>query len=153
MVGIAYHGNTPFDVPFISEILPGFWQGGCETGLVLPDHIDHLVSLYPWEQYKVRHELQSEMYVRAYDSTSEGPDMERVIQIAEWVNHCRQSGTVLVHCQAGLNRSGFVAAVALMIEGMSADEAIALLRDKRSPAVLCNPAFEDSLRSWDLTHP
>lgn len=146
MSGVAYHGNTPFDVPFISEIAPNLWQGGCQTGLILPTHIDHVVSLYPWERYQVRHELQSEMYVREYDSADSGPGLERIQQIAEWVHHCRESGTVLVHCQAGLNRSSFVAATALMLEGMTADEAIDLLRDRRSPAVLCNPTFEAALR-------
>jgi protein-tyrosine phosphatase len=52
----------------------------------------------------------------------------------------------LVHCQAGLNRSGVVVAYALMLNGMSAAEAIARIRERRSPAVLCNPQFERWLR-------
>lgn len=53
----------------------------------------------------------------------------------------------LIHCQAGLNRSGLLAARTLMKRGHTADEAIALLREKRSPLVLCNDAFENWLRS------
>lgn len=138
--GYAMHGNTPFDVPYISELADNLWQGGCENGLVLPDFIDHVVSLYPWEQYTARHELASQMSVRMYDSTSQGYD--QVYDIARWVNSCRKSGTVLVHCQAGLNRSSLVAATALTLDGMSGDDAVALIREKRSPACLCNPAFE-----------
>ena len=148
MVGVAYHGNTPFDVPFITEIHPGLWQGGCETGLILPGHIKHIVSLYPWEKYTINHQMKSEMYVRMYDSVDSGPGLDQIRSIAEWVNHLVEAkdGDVLVHCQAGLNRSSFVVATALILKGMSPDDAIGLLRAQRSPAVLCNPAFEAALR-------
>ena len=140
MVGVAFHGDTPFDVPFISEIAPNLWTGGCRDGLILPDHIVHLVSLYPWERYKRAHDLGSSLTVRMYDDLK-GPDADQVLTIAAWVNVCRKTGPTLVHCQAGLNRSGLVAAAALMLNGMSADDAIGLLRAKRSPAVLCNSKF------------
>jgi protein-tyrosine phosphatase len=39
--------------------------------------------------------------------------------------------TVLVHCTEGLNRSGVVAARALMATGRTADEAISLVRHRR----------------------
>jgi protein-tyrosine phosphatase len=144
MVGIARHGNTPFDVPFISQIGYNLWQGGCENGLVLPTFIKHLVSLYPWEHYTIKHELSSAMSVTMYDSLEQ--NTEEVDAIATWVNVCRKTAPVLVHCQAGLNRSSLVAARALMLSGKSADEAIKILREKRSPACLCNPAFEQYLR-------
>lgn len=144
MKGYAFHGDTPFDVPFISEIVPGLWQGGCETGLVLPRRIKHLVSLYPWERYTVNHQLASETYVRMLDSTDQGFDQVRAI--ASWVNTMRDTGqNVLVHCQAGLNRSSLVAATALVLNGdvESGSDAINLVRDKRSPACLCNPSFSE----------
>lgn len=140
MRGRAVHGNTPFDVSFISEIAPNLWQGGCETGLVLPAFIEHVVSLYPWEQYTVRHELKSSLTVRMYDSTDQG--FGQVDEIARWVAGRREEGPVLVHCQAGLNRSSLVAARALMFGGLTADEAITQIRSTRSPACLCNPSFE-----------
>ena len=140
MVGYARHGNTPFDVPFISEIADSLWQGGCENGMVLPSFIKHLVSLYPWEAYKVQHELGSWLEVQMYDSGDQG--FAQVDAIAAWVNSCRADGPTLVHCQAGLNRSSLVAARALMLEGVSAKDAISTLREKRSPACLCNPSFE-----------
>ncbi|MDB5042204.1 MAG: dual specificity protein phosphatase [Candidatus Eremiobacteraeota bacterium] len=144
MSGIAVHGNTPFDVPFISEIAENLWQGGCEEGLVLPDFIVAVVSLYPWEKYRitngaVRHEIEM------YDSTEQAFD--QVDELAALVNQHRKSGPVLVHCQAGLNRSSLIAARALMLEGMSADAAITTLREKRSQACLCNKSFERWLRS------
>jgi len=147
MSGIAIHGNTPFDVPFISKIADNLWQGGCRNGLILPKFFNHLISLYPWEQYKVKHELFSLMSVMMLDS-SEQP-FEQVDVIAAWANLCRKTGPVLVHCQAGLNRSSLITARALMLDGSSADEAIALLREKRTPACLCNSTFEEWLRRLD----
>jgi protein-tyrosine phosphatase len=147
MKGVARHGNTPFDVPYISEIAPNLWQGGCQNGLILPDFIDHIVSLYPWEEYLINHELGSNLAVKMHDS--EEQSFEQVDKIAQWVNECRKTGAVLVHCQAGLNRSSLIAGRALMLAGMSADEAISTLRTRRSPACLCNPAFEKWLRDYD----
>lgn len=151
MVGVATHGMTPFDVPFISELAPNLWQGGCQNGLILPEFIDHLVSLYPWEQYTVQHDLSSALTVRMYDSLDQAYD--QVDAIAAWVNEARKSGVVLVHCQAGLNRSSLVATRALMLGGMTADEAIKTVRSKRSPACLCNPAFESHLRGIGMNTP
>lgn len=145
MSGVAVHGNTAFDVPFISRILGNLWQGGCEDGLVLPRFIKHLVSLYPWEEYEVQHNLRSSLTVRMFDSLDQSFD--QVAAIAEWVDGCVKDGPTLVHCQAGLNRSSLVAGCALTLAGFSGQEAVELLREKRSPACLCNPAFESHLRS------
>jgi protein-tyrosine phosphatase len=130
MRGITVHGHMPFDVPLISEIDHNLWQGGCEQGSTLPRFIKHLVSLYPWERFTVRHELDSVLVARMYDSEDEA--LEQVEAIARWVNACRETGPVLVHCQAGLNRSSLVVARALMLAGKSADDAISTLREKRS---------------------
>lgn len=153
MKGTARHGNMPFDVPYISQIADRLWQGGCENGLVLPDHIKHVVSLYPWERYEICGGVRSELYVEMYDA--EDQDYEQVDAIARWINTCRDDGPVLVHCQAGLNRSSLVAARAMFLgedgHATGADRADSIIRDlraKRSPACLCNPAFEAEVRSW-----
>jgi hypothetical protein len=53
------------------------------------------------------------------------------------------------HCHAGLNRSGFAVAAYLHVHrGMRISEAIATLRERRSPIALCNHAFERTLREW-----
>lgn len=150
MVGVARYGNTPFDVPFISEIAPNLWQGGCEEGLILPEFIDHVISLYPWEKYTIAKNTRSWLEVFMYDSEDQA--FNQVDAIAQWVNDCRKSGPTLVHCQAGLNRSSLIAARALILEGMNPTEAITLLREKRSPACLCNPSFEKWLLSNQTSH-
>jgi protein-tyrosine phosphatase len=51
--------------------------------------------------------------------------------------------TVLVTCHQGWNRSGLVAALAMLEAfGMDADEAIARIRAARGPNALSNPIFE-----------
>lgn len=147
MTGTAVHGDTPFDVPFISNIEGNLWQGGCQTGLQLPHFIKHVVSLYPWESYRINHDVDSMLVVKMYDSLEQSFD--EVEAIANWINVAKKSGPVLVHCQAGLNRSSLVAARSLMLEGRTADEAISLLRTQRSEACLCNPVFEAYLRGLD----
>lgn len=153
--GVSYHGDLEFDVPFMTEVttssietaLHPLWQGGVSDGLVLPEHIKHLVSLYVWEKYRVKHEISTQMYVQMSDSLTQGFD--QLDALAQWVNHCRTTGPVLVHCQAGLNRSSLVIARALYLsEGWPGEEIVELLRAKRSPAVLCNTAFEAEVRSW-----
>jgi len=145
MKRVAVHGDTPFDVPFISEIAPNLWQGGCQDGLILPKFIKHLISLYPWEQYTVQHELSSALTVKMYDSLDQS--FHLIEGIASWINQCRKDGPTLVHCQAGLNRSSLVAVYALMLEGRSAEKSIEIVRTKRSPACLCNKSFEEWLLS------
>lgn len=145
MQGTTAHGWIPFDVPFMTEIAPNLWQGGCQAGLVLPGHIKHLLSLYKWEKYTVKHRLRTGHVVTMYDSLDQATD--DIDRWAKWVNARRRTGAVLVHCQAGLNRSSLVVARALMYEGMPAADAIALLRAKRSPACLCNESFERYLLS------
>lgn len=146
MRGHAIHGNTPFDVPFISELAENLWQGGCENGLTLPRFITNVVSLYPWEKYNLRGDgiLNSYLTVKMYDS--EDQLFDQVHGIAAWVNIARDQGPTLVHCQAGLNRSSLVAATALVQGGLTGDEAVKLIREARSPACLCNPAFEQWVR-------
>lgn len=53
------------------------------------------------------------------------------------------------HCHAGLNRSGLALAAYLhRYHGMRISDAILHLRAERSPLVLCNALFEQTLRQW-----
>jgi hypothetical protein len=136
--GIARMGGIPFSVPIVSRVVGDLWQGGAPT--VLPSYFRHVLSLYPWARYAIPDgvEFRAE---RLLDST-DVPDPALLEELAAWVNDRRGRGPTLVHCQAGLNRSALVVALALIRDGRSPKHAIELLRAKRSPAVLCNPAFE-----------
>ena len=142
--GISLHRDVPFDVPLFSHIEGNLWMGGCPVRSA-PEEFKYIVSLYPWEPYTLA-EFQVKTEARLQDVLTI-PDEEQLYTLARCVNAYRRQGVTLVHCQAGLNGSGLVSALALIEEGMNAVDAIALLRDKRSPAVLCNRAFEE----WLLT--
>lgn len=148
MYGWTNHGNHRIDVPFISEITPGFYQGGCEDGLVLPESIEYVVSLYHWEKYTLPKTCKARFEFEMYDSIRSGPGTDEILELANLVNDLRKKGTTLVHCQAGLNRSGLIAGAAMMLDGWTAEDTINTLRGKRSPAVLCNPTFESWLREF-----
>lgn len=141
--GIAVHGNTPFKAPLISHVVGNLWQGGCRDGVELPHDFKRVISLYPWEKYKTGPDTAVTEF-RMYDA-GYLPDMGDLEIAFKLVRHGEQNGKTLVHCQAGLNRSGLVAALVLIDKGMSPAQAIKLLRDQRSPAVLCNTYFENWL--------
>lgn len=137
-----------FDAPLISQVTEYLWQGGCMGGCKLDDDFDLVVSLYPWEQYVLGPNTER-IEITAYDSPA-GMNADDLDRASDVVVDAMSSGRkVLVHCQAGLNRSALVAGRALMKAGYSSDEAINLLRKSRSPLVLCNETFERQLRSFD----
>jgi Dual specificity phosphatase, catalytic domain len=142
--GTAYHPEphgTPFDVPYVSHIAGNLWTGGCASGLVLPAEIEHVVNVAPWWAYSSGgRALRSYLQVQLHDSLDQA--LDQVGPVARWARACCADAPTLIHCQAGLNRSALVAACVLVLQGHSAQAAVARLRAARSPAVLCNPAFE-----------
>lgn len=149
--GWANHGGHRIQMPFMTEVAENLWHGGVEHGLVLPDFIDYKLSLYRWEDYEILHDLKESKTVVMLDSLDQG--FEQVAELAEWVNERRLLGPVFVHCQAGLNRSSLVVAMALIGLGdvSTGQEAIDLIRAKRDPACLCNASFENWVRSQPAT--
>lgn len=142
--GVAYHGNTPFDTTVISHIEGNLYTGGHHSNLLLPSHIENVVSMYRWGRWKTVEDLKTFLEVEMFDALDENFDY--IDAIAEWAAERVENGPTLIHCQAGLNRSSLVAAVTLQKLGHPIEEAIALLRERRSPAVLCNSAFEEWLK-------
>lgn len=140
-------GNAYFDVPMISHIWGNLWMGGCTDGVRLDDDFIHVVSLYPWERYELgpttcRAEFQ------LYDS-NDLPPITSLMRITDYVRSCLDEGKTLVHCQAGLNRSGLISAFTLIRDDWYPSAAIKILREKRHELVLCNATFE----KWLLEQP
>lgn len=140
----ANHGKFRLLMPYMTQVADNLWQGGVGPRMVLPNIIDYHLSLYRWEHYDVRHDLKESRTIEMYDSLDQGFD--QVLDLAAWVNDRRALGPVLVNCQAGLNRSSLVVAMALLgnSDVSTGQEAIDLIRARRDPACLCNSAFE----SW-----
>lgn len=163
--GTTMANGASFDVLFMQEVGSNLYVGGCVNGLVLPPFIRHVVSLYTAERYKLEHELSTHLLVNMRDALDQS--MKSVEALSHWVNECREDGPVLVHCQAGLNRSPLICARAMYhydekfcfdeTSGIPYDESnpvgaaiLSHLRTVRSPAVLCNKTFEAEVLSWTL---
>lgn len=151
--GIAREGNTPFKVSLFSQIDGNLWMGGCPVDAA-PEHFKFIFCLYPWGQY-MTHEHQVHMQLQMFDH-GEVPDRVLLNALADMVNLAKSVGPTLVHCQAGLNRSGLVTALALIRSGLQPEAAIAKVRQQRCDAVLCNRAFHGFLMDYykpDLQFP
>ncbi|MFE4670557.1 dual specificity protein phosphatase family protein [Streptomyces sp. NPDC056716] len=82
------------------------------------------------------------------DGPLDGTQLAGVIRLAQATGDALDAGrTVLVRCFHGYNRSGLVVAQALMHRGHSADQAIRLIRARRSPWALHNELFVEYLRT------
>lgn len=69
-------------------------------------------------------------------------ELARVRRVARWVaDKVRRRLVVLCSCHLGLNRSGLVAALAMRQLGVSAAEAIRIIKGTRGPMALSNPYF------------
>ena len=146
-----------WDFPLWSEILPGLWLGGTddddtiETGvdtykprMITKDDFDTVVTLYSWAQPVDW--LVEEVRYGFYDSDISHIDFAAVERAADFAYQAWKSGKrVLIRCQAGINRSSLVMADVLMKDKYKAREAIDLMREKRSKAVLLNRHFVDYL--------
>jgi hypothetical protein len=137
-----------------SEILPGLWMGGTADtdadgerhpeGPITKEDFNTVVTLYssanPVDWYV------KELRLGFYDHEEVDVDANDLHQVVQAAHEDWKAGRkVLIRCQAGLNRSGLVTALVLARDGMPIDEAMELLRQKRSPAALCNPDFVDWL--------
>jgi hypothetical protein len=138
-------------------VLPGLFQGGTDddawvnTAAPLDRHddatgFDAVLTLFAWAQpfgWGVE-----ELRYGFMDAHPRHADMSRVVEAARWAYQRWVSGQrVLIRCQAGLNRSGLLTALVLMLAGMDAAEAIRLIRSRRSEVALFNDDFVD----WLLT--
>jgi protein-tyrosine phosphatase len=136
-----------FDMPIISHVWQNFYVGGVEDYVVLPKHFRNVFQLFPLQTYEVNHEPVSHWKFDLDDSIKQ--DLSEVDEIARLVVEAGETGDTIVHCQAGMNRSCLVMSRVLQMEGFTPRESVDMIREKRTPWALCNPAFE----RWTLETP
>jgi hypothetical protein len=134
-----------------SEILPDLYMGGTAdhewvseigqpSSIVTKERFDTVVTLFGWAQ--VPDEQVVELRYSFRDAGIAGIDLPRLLDAARFVYQRWQAGDrVLIRCQAGLNRSGLVTALTLMLHGYSVVDAIDHIRTRRSPDALFNEEF------------
>jgi protein-tyrosine phosphatase len=142
----------------IFEVVPGLsiatrLDASTEFGTL---DVDAIVDLEDWEDAWVPPVPLGRLFVSF--PIDDGDEVDpKVRDVAAFIASLVTSGRrVLVHCTEGLNRSGLVAARALMGMGINASDAIDLVRGKRGPSVdgfpaLGNPAFVEWLHEEDRT--
>lgn len=135
-----------------SEIAPNLFMGGTddEDTIHVPQRsyaprkdlpFDAIITLYAWARPADWH-IQEFRYGFP-DASIQDIDLKRLKLTIEWgYQQWMRGDRLLVRCQAGLNRSGLVTALILMQCGLSGEEAIALIREKRTSYALCNNAYE-----------
>lgn len=143
------------DLPVLSKIITvnggELWLGGAGVWnsrtlpYLLPRDFDYVVQLTKKEVFDIGPNTARKV-VDMRDTAEQG--FEEVDALAtEIARRILLGQKVLVHCQVGMNRSGLVAAAAMVKLGYHPGNAIAHLRASRSPVVLCNPSFEHYIRS------
>ncbi len=138
-----------------SEIVPGLWMGGHQFrgrsgGLefaVVRDEFDLVQSLLRLPGYGPGPEVEHHVWPIP-DGPLDGTQLAGVIRLARAVNEALDAGRrVLVRCYHGYNRSGLVIAHALVQRGDTADQAVQLIRARRSAWALHNELFVEYLRA------
>jgi protein-tyrosine phosphatase len=134
-----------------NEIRPGLWMGGHvragEEPVVVGREFDLVLSLYQRERHGPPPGVEHHFAEMPDGPLSEAQiaEVERFALLA--AEAVRAGRSTLVRCHAGLNRSGLVVVQTLVELGLGVPEAIALVRQRRSPWALHNELFVQYLES------
>ena len=140
---------------WFSQIKPQFWMGGAPTyrrdyDFILAQQITAVLNIRAEREddtvFYERHDIAHIQYKVPDVSV---PDETTITDAVDWIKRQVEDGrTVLVHCAKGRGRSATLMAGYLMREeGMSFDEAEALLRSRRSLTKL-EPRHRSVLETW-----
>src|SRR4051812_6463328 len=136
-------GWIPIPEEPFAEIAPRLFQGGTLTASgasVDPSELDFdsVLTLYrsaPWCAAPI-----NERRFLFEDGKVIPESVQDAVDWA-WSQWALQKKRLLVRCQAGLNRSGLIVALVLIRDGHDPDDAIRLVRGRRSPYALVNRHF------------
>ncbi|MFC4504060.1 MULTISPECIES: protein-tyrosine phosphatase family protein [Streptomyces] len=137
------------------EIAPGLWMGGHEyrgpsgqpAFAVVRDEFDLVQTLLRLPGHGPDQGVEHQVWPIP-DGPLDGTQLAGVIRLAQAAGDALDAGRkVLVRCYHGYNRSGLVVAHTLMRRGHSADDAVRLIRSRRSPWALHNELFVEYLRA------
>ncbi|MFI7349887.1 dual specificity protein phosphatase family protein [Streptomyces sp. NPDC049936] len=137
------------------EVVPGLWMGGHEFRrpggrvefAVVRDEFDLVQTLLRLPGHGPAEGVEHHVWPIP-DGPLDGTQLAGVMRLAEAASEALDGGgKVLVRCCHGYNRSGLVVAHTLMRRGSGAEEAVRLIRARRSPWALHNELFVAYLRA------
>ena len=145
------------DPPLYSEIAPNLWQGGTDDDDLVLKGSGRLPTTGDYKEFDVvvslsAYSLPMGWHVKEYRfGFPDGPTSQEIYEelerIADYAYADWKAGKkVLVRCQAGMNRSALMVALILMRDRMHVDDAVALIRKKRSAYALDNAHFVQYLK-------
>lgn len=123
--------------PEKSQITSNIWMGAITKDVQKFKFIFNVVGNCP---YYIS--IGQKLVVNPLNDSPTIPDKDMLYQLAKDVLDSSKKGLTYVHCAQGINRSGLIVALALILDGMKPQEAIDLLREKRHQIVLSNQHFE-----------
>ncbi|WP_320777055.1 protein phosphatase [Streptomyces sp. CRN 30] len=138
-----------------NEIVPGLWMGGHEFAgragererVVVHAEFDLVLTLLRLPEHGPDEGVEHHVWPIP-DGPLDGTQLAGVMRLAQTACEGLEGRRrVLVRCFHGYNRSGLVVAHSLVRRGRSPDEAIRLIRSRRSPWALHNQLFVDYLRA------
>ncbi|MCX4626007.1 protein phosphatase [Streptomyces sp. NBC_01443] len=140
--------QSPWD-----EVVPGLWMGGHYwtdpagelRPVVVGSEFDLVISLYARSGHGPDPHVEH-LVAEIPDGPLTAAELQEVQGLARSGVAALDRGlTTLVRCHSGYNRSGLVVAQVLVERGLPVDEAVALVRRRRSPWALSNDAFTSYL--------
>lgn len=136
------------DAPW-NEIIPELWMGGHHYGnadgvrvpAVVGAEFDMVISLFQAEGHGPDPNVEHH-HLTIPDAPLHAEQLAAARKLATIAAAAvRAHRTVMVRCQYGYNRSGLVVAQTLLDLGYSVEDAIPLIRQRRSPYALNNEFF------------
>lgn len=129
-----------------NEIYPNLFVGSAP--LALPDDFDVVVLSAAEYQPKFPKTKQIVVYVPLEDTAPTQTQKAWALRAALIVyDALQQKKKVLVTCHQGLNRSSWIAALALRMMGIRARTAVRLVREARGDLALSNEWFVQTLEA------
>jgi hypothetical protein len=144
------------DVPNVTpdEILPGLWQGGTDLdeSYGFPAQNAESPSGTVITLFGEAPPAPSTCEEHRFPFEDADLDPENVVPLEALADlafdRWSQGASVLVRCEAGINRSALVVAMVLLRHGMTPEAAVSAIRTKRGPMALSNHSFEQWILSF-----
>jgi protein-tyrosine phosphatase len=153
----------PYSLTKWNEIVPGLFIGGHRwrpipswdpgASVLVEQQFDTVITLLKTvdnEEYGP-HKDTKHIVCDMPDGPLSSIQLAEVLMLAGYAHdEILQGRQTLIRCWAGYNRSALVAGAVMVIrQGCTADEAIDLIRRKRSRHALSNPEFIRYLHRWE----